>query len=69
MKQISVLLASFSVVMCLVLSYFLIFTELMRDRLYGTNRQILVAILLFYCVFRIFRIYKLIKNKQNEPEV
>ncbi|MGV3631482.1 MAG: hypothetical protein ACO1O6_09750 [Bacteroidota bacterium] len=66
MKHISVFLASFSVVMCLVMAYFLIFTEFALDRVYGTNRQILVAILLVYCAFRIFRIYKSIKNSQHE---
>jgi hypothetical protein len=59
------MLASFSVVMCLVLSYFLLFTEFAIDRLYGRNRQILVVILLAYCVFRLFRIYKTLKNNSQ----
>lgn len=63
-NQISVILACFSIVMCLVLSYFLLFTELLIERIDGRNRQILVGILLLYSVFRIFRIYQTLKNKK-----
>ncbi len=69
MKYISVIFACFSVVMCIVLAYFLLFTELAAERLQGNYRQLLVGILLLYCVFRIFRIYKFIKNTKHESEV
>ena len=68
MKYFSVILASSTVVMSLVLSYFLLFTELASELVQGNRRQILVAILLFYSVYRIFRIYKQLKNIQrHEP--
>jgi ABC-type Fe3+-siderophore transport system permease subunit len=66
MKSITIILAGFSIVMCLVLTYFLLFTELVEERLTGTNRLILVGVLIAYALFRSFRTYKLIKNKEYE---
>ncbi|MFN5417000.1 MAG: hypothetical protein ACK5B9_08100 [Flavobacteriia bacterium] len=66
MKSITIILAGFSIVMCLVLTYFLLFTELVAERLTGTNRLILVGVLIAYALFRSFRTYKLIKNKEYE---
>ena len=52
--------------MCLVLTYFLLFTELVEERLTGTNRLILVGVLISYALFRSYRIYKLIKKSDYE---
>lgn len=66
MKYIPVVLASFSVVMCFVLTYFLAFTELLVDRLQGQPRYITIAILLAYAAMRIFRMIKMIKKIRHE---
>lgn len=66
MKYIPVVLASFSVVMCFVLTYFLAFTELLVDRLQGQPRYITIAILLAYAAMRIFRMVKMIKKIRHE---
>lgn len=53
--------------MCLVLAYFIQFTDLKADTLYGNRRLILVLMLLIYAIFRVFRIviaYK--KDKLDE---
>lgn len=55
------------VAMCLVLAYYLQFTDIMFDRVYGTRRTIIVVMLAVYSVFRIIRLvlaYK--KDKLNE---
>ncbi len=66
MKSITLILAGFSIVMCLVLTYCLLFTELVGERLTGTNRLILVGVLIAYALFRSYRTYKLIKHKEDE---
>lgn len=66
MKYIPVVLASFSVVMCFVLTYFLAFTELLVDRLQGQPRYITIAILLAYAAMRIYRMVKMIKKIRHE---
>lgn len=66
MKLISISLALFSVVMCLAISYFLLFTELLIERVSGTNRTILIAVLLVYGTYRLYRVIKLIKIKEND---
>ncbi len=53
--------------MCLVLAYFIQFTDLKSDTLYGNRRLILVLMLVIYAIFRIFRLviaYK--KDKLDE---
>jgi len=53
--------------MCLVLAYYLQFTDLMLDRVYGNRRLIVVLMLVIYAIFRVFRIviaYK--KDKLDE---
>lgn len=64
MKYISASLALFSVAMCLVISYFLVFTDLLSERLSGTNRQILIAVLIAYALYRSYRIIKLLKTQR-----
>ena len=66
MKYFSVILASFSVVMCLVLAYFLTFTELFMERLDGNSRYIMIGVLLVYGFIRVLRIRKDLKNIKDE---
>ncbi|MES2589865.1 MAG: hypothetical protein V4622_12875 [Bacteroidota bacterium] len=69
MKYISLFLASFSVVMCIVLTYFLVFTELFIDRIDGNKRTILIVILVTYAIFRVIRIYQMfLKIRRNGSE-
>ncbi len=59
MKYVSLMLASVSVIMCLVMAFYLSLTDLMIERLYDTKRLILILILFAYAIFRTFRIYKM----------
>jgi FlaA1/EpsC-like NDP-sugar epimerase len=62
-------LSGFMVIMCLVFAYFLMFTELMEDRLYGQNRWILTGVLLAYAAFRVFRLYRSIQEYKKQDEI
>jgi hypothetical protein len=63
MKIISALLASFTIIICLVLIYFLASSDLFMDRLVGTKRLIMIAVLAVYSIFRIFKLFRILKQK------
>lgn len=66
-KNFKYITGFFVIVMCLVLAYYLQFTALMLDRVYGNRRLIIVLMLVLYAIFRIFRLiiaYK--KDKLDE---
>jgi len=62
---LNIVLTGFIILMCLVLTYFLLFTELMADGLTGNRRLILVLILMAYALFRGYRLYKMMKKKES----
>ncbi len=65
-KNITYIVAGFMIIMCLVMSYYLLFTDLLIRDLYGFKRQIFIAILLLYGTYRGFRLYSEIKkDKRN----
>jgi len=49
----------------MLLALFIAFTEQLPG-LFGWKRWVLIAVLVLYSVFRIFRSIKLLKNKQHE---
>ena len=49
----------------MLLALFIAFTDQLPG-LFGWKRWVLVAVLVLYSVFRIFRSIKLLKNKQHE---
>ncbi len=67
-KNVNFFISGFMVIMCLILSYYLIFTDLKMDTLNGFKRQMCIAILLLYGFYRGFRLYTLIKNSKKEEE-
>jgi len=68
--NINSILAAFIIVMCLVFSWFLLFTDMMSEagNLRGQKRSILVAILLGYAVYRGYRLYRSIKDHQQQKD-
>lgn len=57
-NAINNILAGFIIAMCVVLSCFLLFTDLMADTISGNKRTLFVAILLAYGAYRSYRLYK-----------
>jgi hypothetical protein len=67
LNTISMIISGFSILMCLVLAYFLLFTELLAEGMSGNKKIILVIILIGYAIFRSFRLYAMMnKNKNSE---
>lgn len=64
-NSISMVLTGFVVIICLVLVYFLSFTELMIDNLYGNKRIIFIVLLIAYAGFRSFRLYTMYTKKSK----
>ena len=55
------------VIMCLVMSYYLLFTDMLLDKgLYGFKRHLFVVILLVYASYRSFRLYTEIKKDRAQ---
>ncbi|TSJ41671.1 hypothetical protein [Fluviicola chungangensis] len=65
-KNATLFIAGAMVVMCIVMSYYLLFTDLLIDKLYGFKRNLFVGILLMYGAYRVYRIYDSIKKNKNE---
>jgi hypothetical protein len=65
LNTISMIISGFSILMCLVLAYFLLFTELLAEGMSGNKKIILVIILISYAIFRSFRLYAMM-NKKNK---
>jgi hypothetical protein len=68
MHWITKILSAFIVAMCLVMAGFFAFSELMIDHLFGTRRYILIAVLLFYAVFRGIRLYLSFSKRDTDEE-
>jgi len=65
-NNITNILAGFIIVMCVVFSYFLLFTEMMSDTMKGSKRIIFIVILLSYGAYRAYRIYRNIQESNHE---
>ena len=46
----------------------LAFTDFMEDRLYGNKRILFIFLLLFYAVYRGYRLYSFFKRPRHEDE-
>lgn len=65
-KYINYIFSGFVIILCLVWSYFLLFSDEFVGNIPNTQRKIFVGILLLYAAFRGFRLYTLIQqNKIN----
>ena len=63
-KNATLFIAGAMIVMCLVMCYYMLFTDILIDKLYGTKRTIFVVILLAYAAYRGYRIYDTIKKNR-----
>jgi hypothetical protein len=66
MKIVNLSIASVSIITFLVFAYFLIFTNIKEEVLYGNKRMILSVIFILYALFRIYRAYKHFKIQNDE---
>lgn len=69
MKTVNLAISFVSIITCLIFAYFLLFTDLKEDTLYGNKRIILSIIFIIYALLRIYRAYKQFKTKDNETEI
>jgi hypothetical protein len=65
-SAINKILAGFIIAMCVVLSGFLLFTDLMAESIHGTKRTVFVVILLAYGAYRGYRLYRTTKDQEEE---
>lgn len=68
LNSISMIISGFSILMCLVLAYFLTFTDLLEEGMSNNKRIILVVILIAYAIFRSFRLYAMMVNKNKNSD-
>jgi len=68
LNAINTILTAFIITMCVVFSYFLLFTDLMIETLYGTKRTIFVSVLLAYGAFRAYRLVAGLKNQKTKNQ-
>ena len=61
-KNFTLITTGFIVIMCLVMVYFMLFTDLMIETMNGTKRIAFIVVMLIYAAFRSYRLYKLLQN-------
>jgi hypothetical protein len=62
---ISLWLGSVMIIVVVVLAAMLIFTNMWNDRMVGTKRWFMVALLLAYAVYRGFRLYAMYRTRNR----
>jgi hypothetical protein len=60
------MIAGAMVVMCLIFAYYLLFSDLIIDKLFGFKRNMMVALLLLYGTYRGWRLYSTIQKDKRE---
>ncbi|WP_300356254.1 hypothetical protein [Fluviicola sp.] len=65
-KNITHIVAGFMIIMCLVMTYYLLFTDLFIEKIYGFKRNAFIVLLLGYAAYRAFRLYTTIKKDREE---
>jgi hypothetical protein len=66
MKNLTLISSFFMIAMCSIMTYYLLFTDLMADRLYGTERAILTGLMIVYGLYRCYRVVTLLKNEKRK---
>lgn len=64
-RIITIGLTAAIVIMCVVMAGYFTFTDLMKDRLFGTKRTALVIVLLCYAIYRIYRLRVTLKKNED----
>jgi hypothetical protein len=62
MKIVNIAMSLVSITLCVVLFYFITFTEIFSDRLDGFKKPMMIAILVIYAIYRSYMLYLSIKN-------
>ncbi|WP_341903116.1 hypothetical protein [Fluviicola taffensis] len=65
-KNVTNFAAGFMVILCLIFSYYLLFTDVFIDKVSGFKRQAFGILFLLYGIYRAFRLYYLIKKNKSE---
>ncbi|MDX2172568.1 MAG: hypothetical protein SFY56_05565 [Bacteroidota bacterium] len=67
LNTISIWFGGFVAVISLCMAVAFLFTDFMKDTMFGTKRIAFICVLLLYTVYRGFRIYQTLKySKKNE---
>jgi hypothetical protein len=62
MKIVNIAMSLISITLCVVLFYFITFTNVFSDRLDGFKKPMMMAILGVYAIYRSFMLYVSIKK-------
>jgi hypothetical protein len=65
MKVVNIAMSLVSITLCVVLFYFITFTDVFANRLDGFKKPMMMAILIVYAVYRSFMLYLSIKKSNR----
>lgn len=65
-RFLSITISFLAVVLVITFAIAFSFTTLMADSIYGIKRQLFVAILVAYGVYRGYRLYRMFKTSRDE---
>ena len=66
MKIVNIAMSIVSITLCVVLFYFITFTNVFSDRLDGFKKPMMMAILAVYAIYRSFMLYLTIKKANRK---
>lgn len=68
LSWIPIILSSSSIILSLILLYFILFSTIFDDRLEGNKKPIIAIVLIAYTLFRGYRVYLTIKKRNNDQQ-
>jgi len=62
------LLSFFMILICVVMAGFFLFTDVMKENLFGTKRVVFIIVLLMYALFRTYRLILVLREQKEDSK-
>jgi hypothetical protein len=66
MHKINSILTAFMILVCVIMAGFFLFTDIMKDTLFGTERIVFIIVLLTYALYRAYRLRVILREQKEE---
>jgi len=62
------ILSFFMILICVVMAGFFLFTDVMKENLFGTKRVVFIIVLLMYALFRTYRLILVLREQKEDSK-
>ncbi|MCE2711904.1 MAG: hypothetical protein LW688_05120 [Cryomorphaceae bacterium] len=56
------------ILICVVMAGFFLFTDVMKENLFGTKRVVFIIVLLMYALFRTYRLILVLREQKEDSK-